>query len=569
MSHSRIETIAGKRLKDGDAPRRWLRVTKSVEPGQAPRRVLSLGEDLQEAAVGRLVLVVLLVVGFTVVLRLALPQSAATPRAILDLRLFAFVSTVAISLGLAALAWRRALPTGTLLNLALVYEVVQALLFAITYHAISSDSNAAPRGWSTVAVWVLVFPLVIPATRVRTVVATLLAALMDPLGLAVAVWAGSPVPSSIAARSIFLRTGFAVVAALLVSRILYQLGKEVADARALGAYRLVERIGQGGMGEVWRAEHRTLARPAAIKLIRPEVLASNGWDLGEATVRFEHEARATAALRSAHTVAVYDFGTAEDGSLYYVMELLDGYDSDTLVRRFGPLPPERVVYLLRQVCHSLEEAHAAGLVHRDIKPANILICQEGLDLDFVKVVDFGLVKYFRDSARRDEKLTSATHVAGTPDYMSPETALGKSDVDRRSDIYSLGCVAYWMLTGKPVFEADSPLEVALHHVQTLPVPPSERTGSAIPRDLEQIVLESLSKEPRQRPPSATDLARRLAATGLEGSWTQRRAESWWRDHPPEGLTSPSRLVHRFGSDRNRSGRPLRAARVRGGPAANL
>jgi eukaryotic-like serine/threonine-protein kinase len=375
MSHSRVETLVGSRLSDGDISRRWLTVKKAGEAGQASRRVLSPGQDLQEAAVGRLVLVALLVVAFSVVLRLALPQTPGTTPTILGLRLFAFVTTVALSLTIAALAWLRALRTGTILKLALFYEVVQALLFAITYHAISADANSAPRGWSTVAVWVLAFPLVIPATRIRTLAATLLAALMDPLGLAVAAWAGSPVPSPTGAVSIFLRTGFAVVAALLVSRILYQMGRDVADARAMGAYRLVERIGQGGMGEVWRAEHRTLARPAAIKLIRPEALTSNGWDLKEAIVRFEHEARATAALRSAHTVAVYDFGTAEDGSLYYVMELLDGYDSDTLVRRFGPLPSERVVYLLRQVCHSLEEAHFAGLVHRDIKPANILICR--------------------------------------------------------------------------------------------------------------------------------------------------------------------------------------------------
>jgi serine/threonine-protein kinase len=521
------------RPTDGGIQRRWLRVKKAGEAERAPRRVLSLGQDLQQAAVGRLVLVALLVVAFTVVLRVALPQSPGTTPVILDLRLFSFVSTVALSLGVAVLAWRRALPVAALLNLALFYEVVQAFLFAVTYHAVSADSNPAPRGWSTVAVWVLAFPLVIPATRVRTWVATLLAALMDPLGLAVAAWAGSPVPSRTGALSIFLRTGFAVVAALLVSRILYQMGKDVADARAMGAYRLVERIGQGGMGEVWRAEHRTLARPAAIKLIRPEALASNGWNLKEATARFEHEARATAALRSAHTVAVYDFGAAEDGSLYYVMELLDGYDSDTLVRRFGPLPPERVVYLLRQVCHSLEEAHRAGLVHRDIKPANILICRQGLDLDFAKVVDFGLVKHFRGSTHGDGQLTSGRHVAGTPEYMSPEMALGKNDVDRRSDIYSLGCVAYWMLTGKPVFEAKSPLEVALNHVETSPVPPSKRTERVIPGDFEQIVLDCLSKDPRQRPQTATGLADRLADLGLEGSWTRRRIRSWWRDHAPE------------------------------------
>jgi len=171
-------------------------------------------------------------------------------------------------------------------------------------------------------------------------------------------------------------------------------------------------------------------------------------------------------------------------------------------------------------------------VHRDIKPANILVCRQGLDLDFVKVVDFGLVKQFRDSTRADGQLTSPKHIAGTPEYMSPETALGKN-VDRRSDIYSLGCVAYWMLTGMPVFEAKSPLEVALHHVETRPVPPSKRIQRVIPRSLEQIVLECLSKDPLRRPQTATALADRLAALGIEGLWTRRQAESWWHEHPPE------------------------------------
>jgi serine/threonine-protein kinase len=229
---------------------------------------------------------------------------------------------------------------------------------------------------------------------------------------------------------------------------------------------------------------------------------------------------------------VYDFGTAEDGSLYYVMELLDGYDTDTLVRHYGPLPPERVVKLLRQVCDSLEEAHRAGMVHRDIKPANILICRYGLELDFVKVVDFGLVKGSLGAVSGREPLTSARVIAGTPDYMSPETALARVEVDSRSDIYSLGCVAYWMLTGKPVFESKSPLNVVLHHTATPPVPPSRRTDRLIPKGLEQIVLECLSKDPLQRPQTAGELADRLTALGIEEAWTRRHAEIWWSDHPP-------------------------------------
>jgi serine/threonine-protein kinase len=341
-------------------------------------------------------------------------------------------------------------------------------------------------------------------------------------------------PRSIAPRVPVLAFSLgALVALLLLSHLVHRVSREVADAREIGSYRLIERISEGGMGEVWRAEHEMLARPAAIKLIRPEALAGNGRDVREVTTRFEREARATAALRSPHTVAVYDFGASEDGSLYYVMELLDGYDADTLVRRFGPLPPERVVHLIRQVCDSLEEAHRAGMVHRDIKPANILVCRYGLEFDFVKVVDFGLVRGSRGSTIGAERLTSPRLIAGTPEYLSPETAIGTADVDWRSDIYSLGCVAYWMLTAKPVFESSSPMKLAFDHAETPPAPPSRRTDREIPWELEQLVLECLAKDPRQRPQTARELSDRLAALSLGEPWTRRDAEIWWRDHPQD------------------------------------
>jgi len=542
MLRTGVESLPGKAVTQGDVRSACVRIRKAGAAARPSRRVATLGHDLQEAAVTRVGLLALLVAIFSVVLRLVVPQGAGATPAILGLRLGAFASTVAISLSLAALAWRRALPARTLLNLALFYEVVQALLFGITFHAVSADSNIAPRGWSTVAVWILTFPLIVPATRAKTIAATLLAGLMDPLGLALAVAAGSPEPSRSVAGSIFLRTGLAIIASLLVSRLLHRMSAEAADAREMGAYRLIEPIGRGGMGEVWRAEHRMLIRPAALKLVRPEALASNGWSLDEAIARFEREARATAALRSPHTVAVYDFGAAEDGSLYYVMELLDGFDADTLVRRFGPLPPERVVHLLRHACHSLEEAHRAGMIHRDIKPANILVCRHGLDLDFVKIVDFGLVKGSRDSIESEGRVTSARAIAGTPDYMSPETVLGEHTVDWRSDIYSLGCVAYWMLTGETVFDSGSPLKVAFDHAETPPVPPSRRTDRVIPKALEEIVLECLSKDPRQRPQTASELGLRLAELGIEERWSRRDAEIWWRDHAPDRLPGPAALA---------------------------
>ena len=203
------------------------------------------------------------------------------------------------------------------------------------------------------------------------------------------------------------------------------MGREVVRARELGSYRLEERLGQGGMGEVWRARHRMLARPAAIKLIRRDALASDPASAEVAATRFEREAQVIASLQSPHTVELYDFGRTEDGALYYVMELLDGVDLDAFVRRFGPLPAERVVYLLCQACSSLAELHRRGLVHRDIKPANIYLCRRGIEHDVVKVLDFGLVKQLAPAElAKSRALTRTDAVAGTPDYMAPEMAMG-------------------------------------------------------------------------------------------------------------------------------------------------
>src|SRR4051812_18010581 len=239
-----------------------------------------------------------------------------------------------------------------------------------------------------------------------------------------------------------------VTLATITSRVTYGLRKQVAEANELGQYILEEKIGGGGMGEVWRARHRLLIRPAAIKLIRPQMS-------GDAELllrRFEREARATAALKSPHTVQLYDFGATEDGRLYYVMELLDGLDLDTLVRQYGPVPAERVVHILHQVCASLQDAHLNGLVHRDIKPANVVVSRAGTTFDFAKVLDFGLVKLDTErKAEDDVKLTNEGSAGGTPAFMAPEVVLGAAGTDHRVDLYALGCVGYWLLTGKLVF----------------------------------------------------------------------------------------------------------------------
>ena len=286
------------------------------------------------------------------------------------------------------------------------------------------------------------------------------------------------------------------------------------------------------MGEVWRAQHRMLARPAAIKLVRHQALGLRDPESqGLVLRRFEREAQATALLKSPHTMELYDFGVAADGTFYYVMELLDGFDLDHLVREFGPVAPERVIYILHQLLSSLAEAHEAGLIHRDIKPANIYVCRYGREVDFVKVLDFGLVKHGKDSPGEGNSLTEANAVSGTPAFMSPEQAQGER-VDARSDLYAVGCVAYWLLTGGLVFVGQTPLETIIRHVQDIPEPPSARTAAKIPPALEAIVLDCLAKNPDARPQTADELSSRLMAVPLESPWNAERAGDWWLTHRP-------------------------------------
>ena len=266
--------------------------------------------------------------------------------------------------------------------------------------------------------------------------------------------------------------------AYAVGRATYGTACQAQTAQELGSYTLVSPIGEGGMGEVWKASHRMLARAAAIKLVKADDTAS-ARQADTVVKRFRREANVIAGLQSPHTVYLYDFGTAQDGRFYYVMELLDGISLQTLVTTFGPQPASRVVYILRQICSSLEEAHEQSLVHRDLKPSNVMICKVAQEHDFVKVLDFGLAK----SLERDDVtlLTVEGVTAGTPGYMAPEVALGNTDVDARADLYALGCVAYVLLTGTLVFPDSNPMSMSLKHVQAPPDPPSQRTELPIPR----------------------------------------------------------------------------------------
>jgi serine/threonine-protein kinase len=297
-----------------------------------------------------------------------------------------------------------------------------------------------------------------------------------------------------------------------------ELRDQAMAARQLGQYVLKGRLGAGGMGEVYLAEHTLLRRPCALKLVRPY-----GADHETQVARFEREVQATAALTHPNTVEIYDYGRTEDGTFYYVMEYLPGLTLAELVRRHGPLPPARAIHLLRQVCGALREAHSVGLIHRDIKPANIIVCIRGGVCDVIKLLDFGLVRGPLAEAGKG-KLTLEGTVAGTPEYMSPEQAEGRS-VDARSDIYSLGAVAYYLLTGRPPFQKQTIMQQLLAHIHELPAPPKE----AAP-DLQRVVLCCLEKSPESRYRDITALERALRDCKTEGPWAEEQAIEWWRNH---------------------------------------
>lgn len=310
-----------------------------------------------------------------------------------------------------------------------------------------------------------------------------------------------------------------------------EIGDHLLDnAVRFGSYSLIEQLGSGGMGEVWLAHHQLLARPAAIKIVRDAAvgIAEDGQALRQ---RFAREAQATAELESPHTVQLFDFGMTDTGSFYYVMERLRGMDLQRMIERHGPLAPPRVIYLLTQACLSLSEAHALGLVHRDIKPANLFVCKLGSEYDFLKVLDFGVVS--RHGQESNGSITATGMVLGTPAFLAPELVSGAGSFDGRADIYALGCVAFWMLTGRVPFEARDAISLLRHHSTTAPVPPSTMSEQAIPSEVDALVLECLSKEPSLRPPNVDVLRDRLSRLSIAQHWDQRSARAWWELHQPE------------------------------------
>ena len=307
---------------------------------------------------------------------------------------------------------------------------------------------------------------------------------------------------------------------VIVTWSLYRLRRRALRAEMLGGYRLIDRVGEGGMGTVYRAEHARMCRPSAVKVL------TIGPEMGPMVVeRFEREIQLASRLDHPNTIEIRDFGRSDDNTFFYAMEYLVGTDLRRLVRRFGPLPPERVVHVLTQVCDALSEAHGMGIVHRDLKPANVFLTRRGGICDFVKVLDFGLAKEAGGT-----ELTRTGVVLGTPHFMAPEAVYGADNYGPRSDLYSLGCTAYWMLAGRPPFEADSSADVMVAHVREEPRPVDRCSEVALPPGLTDVVSRCLAKRPEDRFDTAMELRDRLLGIDLRDPWTAERANQWWALH---------------------------------------
>ncbi len=427
--------------------------------------------------------------------------------------------------------------------LGLVYEVIIAFFMSLTDYSIPGGPGYQADGKITwVYLWITIYPLIVPCSPKKTIIAAACSSAMVMVAMLFATMVfQNPMPSSTA---IYLTLeGLVMVSffASLTAYIIHQSNLAINKERHHSSYQLESLLGEGNMGKVWQAKHKMLHRPAAIKIIDMDKISSHPKVQQEYILRFEREAQSTASLYSPHSISLYDFGITEDGSFFYVMEALHGIDLQQLVKQFGPLPAERVVYLLLQICESLAEAHQKGLVHRDIKPANIFVCHYGIEYDFVKVLDFGMVKSQNEITTHSSsttiknispELTQAGNVYGTPAYMAPEM-LRRMPVDHRYDMYSLGCVAYWMLSGKRAFLAKDMQDLVKKQLYNPPIPFRHRTNNPVPEKLEQVIFWCLAKNPDERPKDMLELIHAIKGVEINREWTGTKMTAWWQQNLPE------------------------------------
>jgi tRNA A-37 threonylcarbamoyl transferase component Bud32 len=411
--------------------------------------------------------------------------------------------------------------------------------------SLQSTEHADAYFFHTIALlyfpFVTVYGILIPNTWRRCLVATSLigvtplVVLLAGLPTSPEVWTAHGTGYLIGFVYVAMWMGVGVACAAYGCHRINVLQQEAFVARRLGQYRLRERIGSGGMGEVYLAEHVLLKQPCAVKIIRPERTGDPA-----ALRRFEREVQATARLKHWNTVTIFDFGIAADGTFYYAMEYLPGLNLEEMVRRFGPLPAARVRHFLRQACAALSEAHAIGLIHRDIKPANLIVCERGGVDDVVKVLDFGLVRVV-NPAGQGHTLTAEGMIAGTPAYMSPEQASGAGDLDARSDIYSLGAVAYFLLAGQPPFGDRTQVQALAAHLYEAPRP-LEELQPDVPANLAAVVARCLAKEPQRRFEDIASLDAALVGDDVANGWSQADAAQWWREYGGRFPTAVSTVV---------------------------
>ena len=468
-------------------------------------------------------------VGMAVLQNVLQPEMAAAQQT--PLYRLSALSLVLAAVAVAALQRSELVNPQRLLDLGLVLEIVGSLAISLMENSMPwADSGV--RGTTTVAAWIAICVVVIPNRPWKSILAAFTSAAIVPLAhLLAAHTLGYPPLAWNRLAASALGPFFVAAWTPFISTRIRRMQEDLSRTQDLGSYHLEKRIGQGGMGEVWLARHRFLCRDAAVKIVLPRLLQGiSGPALRQTQRRFEVEAQAIASLRSPHTVAIYDFGLAENGSLYYAMEFLEGLDAETLINSYGALPAGRVISFLKQACESLEEAHEEGLVHRDVKASNLFICRLGKRTDFVKLLDFGLVKTLPGSAQT--AFTTDNNTSGTPAFMSPEQVRG-DQVDARADIYGLGCVAYFLLTGSVVFKKSSPMATALAQATEQPEPPSTRSELPIAPSLERVVMACLEKNREARPQSAAELREMLEACTDVPPWTHADANQWWLLHRPQ------------------------------------
>lgn len=442
------------------------------------------------------------------------------------------LTVVALQLGLVGAARSSADAAVTLKRCA---ALTVALGWALSWHWYARVTDALLQ-LTPVSLLVVLLPLLVPL-RPRFTVGMAALAAASQTSLAASLLAGGRLPGSLVDLSLSAFGALSATALAAVSAAVTSWSRSDL-ARDIGGYRLIRKLGAGGAGEVWEGRHRLLARPAAVKLLSPPTMSRTF------LVRFEREAQATALLSSEHTVSLYDFGITHGGLPYYVMELLVGFDLQRLVEELGPLPPARVVLLMKQACDSLGEAHEYGIAHRDIKPSNLFLSRRGLGRDFLKVLDFGMVsaqEETEDSTNVVSSLSQDGYLYGTPAYMPAEQAQGRP-VDTRADLYQLGCVMYFLLTGRVVFEKRSPLALAVAHASEVPEAPSRVAPQEIPPELDALVLRCLEKDPDRRIQTAQELLDRLRQIRCSEPWSPERAAAWWRTHAPLGSDQRTTLL---------------------------